>query len=122
VVNLKVFEDKYYFGRRANGIYVPRYRNWGDDKRDYLRGFGYQGGASRDSWGRGAGMDGFGADFKKEISQPGGWSMNLGGFGEMLPDEKTVLHFRPKRKINGDFQWLYLTQLTEKTRKKCVWI
>jgi choline dehydrogenase-like flavoprotein len=37
------FEDKYYFGRRPNGIYVPRYRNVGGDKRDYLRGFGYQG-------------------------------------------------------------------------------
>jgi hypothetical protein len=37
------------YGRRA-GIYVPRYQNVGNDKRDYLRGFGYQGGASRGSW------------------------------------------------------------------------
>jgi choline dehydrogenase-like flavoprotein len=44
-------EDTYYYGRRANGIYVPRYRNIGGDKRDYLRGFGYQGGGGR---GRGA--------------------------------------------------------------------
>jgi hypothetical protein len=43
------FEDKYTYGRRANGIYVPRYQNVGNDKRDYLRGFGYQGGASRGS-------------------------------------------------------------------------
>jgi hypothetical protein len=43
------FEDKYTYGRRANGIYVPRYQNVGNDKRDYLRGFGYQG-ASRGSW------------------------------------------------------------------------
>src|SRR5258705_6561173 len=45
------FEDRYYFGRRANGIYIPRYRNTGKDKRDYLRGFGYQGGGSRQGWG-----------------------------------------------------------------------
>ncbi|MEY2598733.1 MAG: hypothetical protein RLZZ142_992, partial [Verrucomicrobiota bacterium] len=32
--------DKYYYGRRANGIYIPRYRNVGSDKRGYLRGFG----------------------------------------------------------------------------------
>jgi hypothetical protein len=32
--------DKYYYGRRANGIYVPRYQNIGTDKRDYLRGLG----------------------------------------------------------------------------------
>ncbi|GAB2778667.1 GMC family oxidoreductase [Rhabdobacter roseus] len=91
------FEDKYYFGRRANGIYVPRYRNWGNDKRDYIRGFGYQGGASRDSWGRGNGMEGFGAAFKEEISKPGGWRMSLGGFGEMIPDEKNRMTLSPDK-------------------------
>ena len=40
-------EDKYYIGRRPNGIYIPRYRNIGNDKRDYVRGFGYQGSGSR---------------------------------------------------------------------------
>ncbi|PWJ58368.1 choline dehydrogenase-like flavoprotein [Dyadobacter jejuensis] len=92
------FEDKYYFGRRANGIYVPRYRNWGNDKRDYVRGFGYQGGASRANWGRGVGMDGFGASFKDSLSEPGGWSMNLGGFGEMLPDEANRFTLHPTEK------------------------
>ena len=80
------FDDKYYFGRRANGIYVPRYRNWGTDKRDYLRGFGYQGGGSRESWGRGGGTPGFGAAFKEQLTQPGEWNMGMGGFGEMLPN------------------------------------
>src|SRR5688500_18006541 len=37
------YEDQYYSGRRANGFYIPRFRNVGSDKRDYLRGFGYQG-------------------------------------------------------------------------------
>jgi len=33
------FEDKYYIGRRPNGIYIPRFRNVGKDKRtDYVRG------------------------------------------------------------------------------------
>ncbi|MDR0792952.1 MAG: GMC family oxidoreductase, partial [Chitinophagaceae bacterium] len=43
------FKDSYTFGRRANGIYVPRFRNISNDtkQKDYLRGFGYQGGASR---------------------------------------------------------------------------
>jgi choline dehydrogenase-like flavoprotein len=81
------FEDMYYFGRRANGIYIPRYRNWGSDKRDYVRGFGYQGGASRGNWGRGNGMDGFGSEFKESLLSPGKWSMNIGGFGEVLPNE-----------------------------------
>jgi len=91
-------EDKYYFGRRANGIYIPRYRNWADDKRDYIRGFGYQGGASRLGWSRGTSQKGFGAEFKKSLSKPGPWRMNLGGFGEMLPDENNRMTLSPDKK------------------------
>jgi choline dehydrogenase-like flavoprotein len=80
------YEDKYYFGRRANGIYVPRYRNLFGDKRDYLRGFGYQGGASRQGYGHEVPELSIGGDYKDLTSQPGSWTMNLGGFGEILPD------------------------------------
>ncbi len=90
--------DKYYYGRRANGVYVPRYRNWAGDKRDYLRGFGYQGGASRSGWGRGNGMDGFGADFKESLTTPGPWSMGIGGFGEVLPDANNRMTLSPDQK------------------------
>lgn len=92
------FADQYYFGRRPNGVYIPRYRNWGKDKRDYLRGFGYQGGASRSGWGRGTGMEGFGADFKEKLSMPGGWSMGIGGFGEVLPNENNRFTLHPTKK------------------------
>ncbi len=78
-------EDRYYYGRRANGIYVPRYRNVDDDKRDYLRGFGYQGGASRQNWQRNVAEMDFGANLKEELTKPGPWTMGLGGFGETLP-------------------------------------
>ncbi len=77
--------DRYYYGRRANGVYVPRYRNIGADKRDYIRGFGYQGSASRGNWQRNVAELAFGADFKNELTQPGEWTMGLGGFGETLP-------------------------------------
>ncbi|MGL4632743.1 MAG: GMC oxidoreductase [Leadbetterella sp.] len=78
------FEDMYYYGRRPNGIYIPRFTNWGSDKRDFLRGFGYQGGAAR---GRGVwGGAGFGEEFKKSQMQIGGWGIGIGGFGETLPD------------------------------------
>ena len=79
------FEDKYLFGRRANGIYIPRYRNLFGDKRDYLRGFGYQGGAGRDGWGRNIPELNIGGEFKDALSEPGAWSMGIGGFGETLP-------------------------------------
>ena len=80
------FEDKYIFGKRANGIYIPRYRNIGNDKRDYLRGFGFQGGANRSGNHTGIAEMDFGGDFKDLISTPGIWQMNLGGFGETLPN------------------------------------
>lgn len=79
------YEDKYVFGRRPNGIYIPRYRNIGTDKRDYLRGFGYQGGASRQGWGREIAELNIGGAFKDAISEPGSWTMGMGGFGEMIP-------------------------------------
>lgn len=94
------FDDMYYFGRRANGIYVPRYRNIGSDKRDYLRGFGYQGGASRSGWQRNVAELAFGADFKEEVTKPGPWKMGLGGFGETLPyyENKVTLDHSKKDK------------------------
>ncbi len=79
------YEDKYYYGRRPNGIYIPRFRNLFGDKRDYLRGFGYQGGASREGWAREIPELNIGAEFKDALCEPGQWSMGLTGFGEMLP-------------------------------------
>ena len=80
------YDDKYYYGRRPSGFYVPRFRNWGDDKRDYVRGFGYQGSASRQGWGRDVAEMGIGADLKNAISEPGSWQIGMTAFGEMLPD------------------------------------
>jgi choline dehydrogenase-like flavoprotein len=79
------FEDKATYGRRANGVYIPRYRNLFGDKRDYLRGFGYQGGASREDWSRDVAEMGIGANLKAALVEPGAWTMGITGFGEMLP-------------------------------------
>jgi choline dehydrogenase-like flavoprotein len=79
------YEDKYYFGRRANGIYIPRYRNLNGEKRDYIRGFGYQGGGGRDEWGRSIPELSIGGAFKDALTEPGGWTFGMGGFGETLP-------------------------------------
>lgn len=79
------YDDKYYYGRRANGIYVVRFRNLNGEKRDYLRGFGYQGSASRQGWSREIAEMSIGADFKDALSEPGPWTMGINGFGEMLP-------------------------------------
>ena len=79
------YEDKYYYGRRANGIYIPRFRNIYDDKRDYVRGFGYQGRASRDEWSREIAEMSIGGEYKDILAEPGQWRIGINGFGETLP-------------------------------------
>jgi choline dehydrogenase-like flavoprotein len=98
------FEDKYYYGRKPGGFYLPRYQNLGtkESKRDYLRGFGYQGGASRQGYGQiAAELQVLGAELKEAVTKPGIWGVNLGGFGEILPyhDNKVVLNKEKKDKF-----------------------
>jgi choline dehydrogenase-like flavoprotein len=80
--------DKYYYGRRPTGFYIPRYRNLVGEKRDYLRGFGYQGGAGREGWSRAVRELVIGAAFKERASQPGEWTIGATAFGEMLPNHE----------------------------------
>lgn len=97
------FEDKYYIGRRPNGIYIPRFRNLGTDKRsDYIRGFGYQGGASREEWTRGVKEMNFGETLKNQLATPGKWTIGITGFGECLPyEENRVTLNKDKKDIYG---------------------
>ena len=81
------YDDKYYFGRRPNGIYIPRFQNVPEDtkKRDFIRGFGYQGSASRENWKRNVAELNIGVELKNELSEPGPWTMGITAFGEILP-------------------------------------
>lgn len=83
------FADRYYSGRRPNGIYIPRFRNLGakTTQKDFLRGYGYQGGASRRGWSHFVAELGVGKGFKEKMREPGQWRMGINGFGEMLPYE-----------------------------------
>ena len=89
-------EDKAPFGNRPNGIYLPRFRNVKVKEKDFVRGYGYQGGGSREGWNRGTTMVGIGADFKNSLKTPGSWRMSLGGFGECLPYHENFV------KVNKD--------------------
>ncbi|HTB23730.1 MAG TPA: GMC family oxidoreductase [Puia sp.] len=92
------FEDKYYYGRRANGIYIPQFRNVGQDKRDYVRGFGYQGGGGREGYMRSPEEVTLGIDLKEALSEPGPWSLHIGGFGETLPYHENKVTLDKTRK------------------------
>jgi choline dehydrogenase-like flavoprotein len=91
-------EDKYYNGRRPTGFYIPRFRNLFGDKRDYLRGFGYQGSASRQGWSRAVAELGLGGDFKDEMAQPGAWTIGATAFGEMLPNHENKISLDQTKK------------------------
>jgi choline dehydrogenase-like flavoprotein len=116
------FEDSYYIGRRPNGIYIPRFRNVGEDKRpDYLRGFGYQGGASREGWMSGVKEMSFGAELKNALATPGPWKIGITGFGECLPYYENQVSLNHDKKdiyglptLNVDAEW----KENEKTMRK----
>jgi choline dehydrogenase-like flavoprotein len=80
--------DRYYQGNRPNGLYIPRFRNLGDDRTkraDFVRGYGYQGGASREGWGRGGTQEGIGVALKRRLRDAGNWNISIISFGECLP-------------------------------------
>nr|WKN39455.1 GMC family oxidoreductase [Tunicatimonas sp. TK19036] len=81
------FADKYYYGRKPTGFYIPRFRNLDakTQQKDYLRGFGYQGGGSRDSWQSAVAELGFGTSLKEKIVIPGPWNLGMTAFAETLP-------------------------------------
>ena len=94
------FDNKYFFGRRPNGIYIPRFRNIDGEKRNYLRGFGYQGNSSRENWGREIAELNIGASLKDALTEPGRWKIGIYAFGEILPyhENKVMLDHQRKDK------------------------
>jgi choline dehydrogenase-like flavoprotein len=88
------FEDKYHSGRRPTGIYVPRFRNINEKRKDYVRGYGYQGYGSRGGWRSLQTQQLIGAELKNSAGQPGPWGLNLVAFGECLPyaDNRVTLN------------------------------
>jgi choline dehydrogenase-like flavoprotein len=85
------YEDRYIYGRRANGFYIPRFRNLFGDKRSYTRGFGYQGSADRSGWDRDIAEMGIGAEMKNARSEPGPWRIGMTAFGEILPSHQNKI-------------------------------
>src|SRR5215469_11789504 len=93
-------EDKMPFGNRPNGLYIPRFRNVKSKHPDFIRGYGYQGGGSREGWWRGLNKIGIGADFKNSLKAPGKWHLGIGGFGECLPNHNNYVEI-DKEKLDA---------------------
>jgi len=93
-------EDKYAYGRRPTGSYIPRFRNLGvpgEAKVGFLRGYGIQGGSGRQGWGRGAEAPGLGVELKQRLREPGPWGISLQGYGECLPRHENYVDLDPER-------------------------
>jgi len=92
--------DRYYQGNRPNGIYVPRFRNLkgpGSDNLKFVRGYGYQGGAGRGNWSRGAQEAGIGVALKRRLHDAGAWRFGMTGFAECLPRKENQATLDPGR-------------------------
>ncbi|HEY5970186.1 MAG TPA: GMC family oxidoreductase [Chitinophagaceae bacterium] len=94
------YTDTQEQGRRPCGFYIPRFANFSGDtkKRDFLRGFGYQGSASRQNWGREIAELNVGSEFKDAICEPGSWRIGATGFGEILPYHENKIYLDKNRK------------------------
>jgi choline dehydrogenase-like flavoprotein len=95
------FGDRFFKGQRPNGIYIPRFRNLDAKSRqkDYIRGFGYQGSASRENWARGIKeLSYFGADLKADLIAPGPWRFGIGSWGECLPYHENRMYLNRSQK------------------------
>ena len=91
-------EDHETLGRRPNGIYVPRFRNVRTRHPDFVRGYGFQGGAGRPGWTRGTDETGFGEAFKHRLRTPAPWRFTFYGFGECLPRPENYVELDPQKK------------------------
>ena len=89
--NMPGFSDQYYKGRKPLGFYIPRFRNIDEATKrdDYIRGFGYQGGAGRD---QNIPPGVIGAELKDSIFKPGPWSIGMTCFGELLPYHENKMY------------------------------
>jgi choline dehydrogenase-like flavoprotein len=125
----KGFTDEYYSGRRPNSLYIPRFRNLNaaTARTDYLRGFAYQGSATREGWNEQSGtLPGFGPDFKNQLTAPGSWMMWMGSWGETLPYAENKIALSADKKdrwglpvVEIDFSFQSNEQHMRKDSQQC---
>ena len=89
--------DSYYKGKRPTSFYIPRFRNLDkkSHKNEFIRGYGYQGSASRQNWERAISEMSYGNNLKEELIKPGKWVVGMDAFGECLPyhENKVTLNY-----------------------------
>lgn len=86
VASIDGSEDSYYYGRRPTSVFMPSFRNLKESQNlGFQRGYMVAFSAARSGWERGLGKQGFGAEFKDDLSDPGGWRVFMQMQGETIP-------------------------------------
>ncbi|MBN8785943.1 MAG: GMC family oxidoreductase [Terrimonas sp.] len=85
--DLDGFEDKYYYGRNPTEPILANYRNLHKIDTDYVGGFTTFMGAYRTRIDENSTAETIGADFKKALTEPGGWHVYMYMQGETIPKE-----------------------------------
>jgi choline dehydrogenase-like flavoprotein len=110
--------DEAYTGRRPNGFYIPRYQNVGKDKRGYLRGFGYQGRASRQNFSRFNNSALIGDELKKAVREAGPWTIGMTAFGEILPYHENHMRLNRDKKDKHGLPLLVVDAVVRENERK----
>jgi choline dehydrogenase-like flavoprotein len=83
---------------RPGGFYLARFRNLKERHPDFIRGYGFEGGAGVDMFPDSTGVPGFGAGYKKMVRELAGATIGMGGFGEVLPRYENAMDLDPEVK------------------------
>jgi choline dehydrogenase-like flavoprotein len=79
------YRDSYYFGRRPTSVFMPSFRNVFKQEMDFQRGYMVAFSAWRNGWSRGTGVEGFGAAYKEQLTEPDNWGVYIQMQGETIP-------------------------------------
>lgn len=91
--------DRYWYGNRPNGTYIPRFRNLEGQEKDtnFVRGYGFQAHAVRMDWKNTFNKKGFGGELKESLRKPGPWGWATVGFGEVLPQHSNRMSLHAQK-------------------------
>ncbi|MBD1584478.1 GMC oxidoreductase [Pseudoalteromonas sp. S16_S37] len=92
------FDNEYYSGRRPTSPYIPNFQYKPSRyAKGYKRGYALAAWSSREDWRAKSNRDGFGADFKNNMTQTGRWLFGLSAQGEMLPRYENQVSLHPTK-------------------------
>jgi glucoside 3-dehydrogenase (cytochrome c) catalytic subunit len=81
---------------RPTGMYIPRFRNVTEQQSDFIRGYGFQGGAGCAEYPWVAhGVPGFGQGFKRAVLDKYPTPLSIIAFGEVLPRWENQIRIDP---------------------------